>query len=205
MGQVHNEIRKGTLSSAVTRALGVTRLSGVERFGETLTPVQNIWGMPEWAILREERLKAQRINSSAVAGENSVVALVSPAGRNTIIVVEGVFVGPGTAMTVGMDVATDVVLAAQLATANAGPTQGRDTRVGLAGTTFIRSGSEAAVAFGQNLEVIFSSATDSKYFQFLPVVLTPGFGLAIFGFTVNTAISVGFAWRERAAYAGELV
>lgn len=55
MGALHNELNRGSFSKAIKNALGVKEgESGVERFGETLTPTLDIFRLPEWKYLRSE-------------------------------------------------------------------------------------------------------------------------------------------------------
>lgn len=204
--KLHNALNRGPVSEGVTRALGLhDGGAGVERYGETLTPVLNLWGMPEWCVLRGEGLKGQRLVSAAVVGENSVIALVNVATRNRIVVVElaGVQAGSG-AQSYSLELCTDAVLAAALAVANAGPTIPRDTRY-IGGGVFIRTGSEVATSLGTSIDLnSITAGGQSIYFQNLPVVLSPGFGLAIIGQAQNLAVGGIFGWRERPALPGEL-
>lgn len=87
--RVHNQISRGDLTAAATRALGVTKNEGgVERYSETVEIVMNPWGMPEWASLRGEYQGATREVVAGVAAELGMIAIVSPASSGLLVVVE---------------------------------------------------------------------------------------------------------------------
>lgn len=208
MGQIPNEIRKGTLSDCIVRALGITRTpSGVERFSETLGPVLNPWGMPEWAYLRQEKLCAVRRSAAAVALNTSGVAICNTT-PGLIVVVEQI----GTyslSATWGHDLglATDALISAKLTNSQLGFI--RDTRWNdvLTGQAIIRYG-DALVppATRGPMETLNGTANVPQYFlSAVPIILHPGQGAVVLGGVVNQTVVVNFGWRERKAYPGELV
>jgi len=209
MAGVHNAITRGDLSSALTRLLGISRgAEGLERLGETLTPVIDTWGLPEWAILRGEKLAAIRMAATAVAAEFGIIALGNPAGSNNLTVVEAVdTIAGAAAMSVFLEVVADTVVAATLGAA-AFPIAARDRRfeAGQSGQTrsFVKFGTDPGNTFGASIEQKFVPTTAYIAFQNLPVILRPGDDLIVVGQTVNNAFNANFKWRERQAYPGEL-
>lgn len=199
MAKVHNQISRGELSKAVTAGLGISKpdVGGLERFSETLDVVMNPWGMPEWAFLRGERLQGFAASVGAIAGEFGAAALINPAGSNAIIVVESVLALVGYVV----QLAQEATWAATLTTVLPGGIF-RDTRwppTALGGAARIRTGSDASNALGTSIDIQRSTPSIA-----LPVVLSPGWGLAVFSDTVNIVLPYMFAWRDRRAYPGEL-
>lgn len=206
MGQQHNELRRGDLSEALTRALGDSRGGGgIERYGETLTPVINLWGLPEWAFLRRERLAGMgRTEGAGAATEMSYVALVNPATSGILIVVESALVSLNVASAVRAAMETEAALVALGLTATRGVNL--DTRWANQGNEPI--GYLASEAVAATLGVAFSNPTRPVYFD-LPevagIVLSPGYALVVQNPDDAAAIHVSYRWRERHAYPSELV
>lgn len=184
--------------------------TALERLGETLTPILNPWGLPEWAKLRGEQLYSVRSFQAAVAAEFSGIALHNPAGSNTIIVVDAVAAGAGTTMTVLLEIMLDSAISATY-TVNANPASLRDRRfrTSFSAVAQVRQGSDATNTFGAQLDTTTAptlpSAGSPSDFRALPVILQPGEALAVIGQTVNLSLVTVFVWRERAALPGELV
>lgn len=208
MGQLHNELRRGKLSDALTRAVGASKgAPGIERFGETLTPVIDLWRItePSWAWLRREALVARFATAAAVAGEFSAVALVNPVGSGLIVQVERAW-AHGSIQTFAIGQFTAAGVTATLA--SGGPGVLRDRRnpaANFVGVITIFSGSDPG-ALTQTTEVHASaSATERQDFDATcPCVIAPGHALVVQGQTVNLQVVAGFGWRERAALPGEL-
>lgn len=210
MGQQHNELRRGALSAAFTRAVGDMRGSGgIERYGETLTPVLDLWSLPEWLFLRGERGYAFPVVGPAVAAEFGAAAVVNPAGSGFLLVVEKLTVDAGAfagSSVLNVEVNTEAIIAATLGTVSGFNVL--DTRwfaaTGTFGAGVARVGSDPGV-IGLPLEsarVPAGNMPESKVA--LPYTLHPGFGLvARFG-TVNTAFLANFRVRERRAFPSEL-
>lgn len=206
--KLHNALKRGWLTHAVTRALGEGDSEGaVERFGETVTPVVNPWGMPEWAALRGEQLAGCRTFQNLVAAEYAAVALMNPAGSGMIVVVEAISFNAGATAQAQLEVVADSVISGTLLTVT-NPSCSRDRRFkgisGLTRATF-RQGSDAASTFGAQLETQgFTGSLFSQFVVGLPLILRPGDDCLVVLQTVNLAMTVCWAWRERLAYPGEL-
>jgi len=206
MGLIHNELRRaGNIQSALQNALGMKE-GGLERAGETMTPIMNLWELPEWQVLRNETPGAARVSQAAVPAEFSIVALVNPAvNANMIVVVEQAgFQGTG-----GNGGHLEMALESQaVATLGAGAaTVSRDRRVPSICRTTTRTGSDpAATLGGQPIDTVLPIAAGCKInFDALPVILIPGQALAIIIATVNVGGIFMFKFRERVALPGELL
>lgn len=208
-GQVHNALSRGTLPSALSRAVGDTMgSSGLERYGETLTPIINLWERPEWAYLRQVSLLSWLGSPAAVAGEYSGAALVNPVGSSTIAVVETVSAMASVQAQFQLcrvDAAT--ILATYLLDGGRGSQ--RDTRWTATygpGRVNVWSGSDAAIIIGAQVDVRANTA-GAVFTEFqcgVPFVLTPGYALVCSCRTVNTLLTTVFKWYERQAFPGEL-
>lgn len=88
MGHVHNALDRATeLVRGFRRAMGLLGPDGgVERFGETLTPVMDMWSQPHWNTLRGDWLQWCSGTSAANAGFRSRVRL-RPVSTSKMIVV----------------------------------------------------------------------------------------------------------------------
>jgi hypothetical protein len=210
MGQIHNEIRRGVLSEAVTRALGVTRAGGVERFSEEIAPVMDPWEMPEWFYLRSEELFGRWQQTAAVAGEGSMHAIGSPAGSGLIAVVDSMTFNASASMLAYIGFATRAAIAATLTLNN--PPNARDTRwaAQIAASPNhitpleIWSGADATLPFNNPIELGVAPANSVGTPTIGPFVLSPGGYLFVQGTTVNTLFGVSFSGRVRRAYPGEI-
>lgn len=211
MASVHNEMRRGVLSAALTRAVGDMRgAAGLERFGETLQPVIDLWRQPEWGFLRLEKPCAGFRGANAVAGEFAVVALVNPAASGVIAVVEAISMDAGGLAASTVMTVEGPLTEAQVAAALAGPAAGnvRDTRFSALNQFFSAcvtyTGTEAG-ALGPSLEDARVPAGNMIYAQVgVPFVLHPGWAVAARLGTVNQAATFSFKWRERRAFPSEL-
>lgn len=210
MTDIHNALKRSVVADAVKKAIGQHKQGegGLERWSETLQPIVNPWGMPEWAALRAEQLAAVGAFQAAVAAEFSGHALMNPAGSNTIVVVEAVsFIGT-TTVQAWLELTVDTAIAATY-TVVTNPSAARDRRFkgisGLTRATF-RQGSDASNTFGARLEVqnFTAAGLASSFVNSLPVILRPGDDLVVMLQTVNIGAFVNWAWRERQAFPGEL-
>ena len=206
MGVLHNELKRaGGIQAALQNALGM-KSGGIERAGETMTPVMDLWSLPEWQVLRNETPGAARVSQAAVPAEFSIVALVNPAvNANMIVVVEQAgFQGTG-ANGGHLEMALESQAVATLGAGTA--TVSRDRRVPSICRTTTRLGSDpAATLGGQPIDTILPIAAGTKVnFDALPVILIPGQCLAIICATVNVGMLAMFRFRERVALPGELL
>lgn len=203
MAQVHNELRRGPLGSALKNALGDTRSeSMLERWGETMQPVLDLWAMPEWAYLRRDYLWSIRRVQGAIAAEFGGVAIVNPVGSKALLVLEGAQI---TAAGAAGKFFLTHILAADVATyTKVGPLWTRDQRVGqLTATTGLVNAELYAgtdpVGFAANaVEVIWCPTAGTSPFLTPPYIIRPGGGIAFECGTVNVAFDSAFwgRWRQ---------
>lgn len=207
-GQVHNALTRGSLSSALTRAVGdVEGDNGLERYGETLTPTLNLWAQVEWAYLRREIVAAFSKTQAAVAGELGAIALVNPTGSGKLYVVEAIKAFTDATMQFSVDIALEGVITATLGAVSVPSsvdTRWRDRVTGADQTTgVVYGGSDPAGIAGQ-VERFVAPSNDYGFALSTPFVLQPGWGVAVVGNTVNRLIEVAMRYRERRVFPGEL-
>lgn len=209
--QLHNALKRSPIADGVKKAIGQHKQGegGLERWSETLQPIVNPWGMPEWAALRAEQLCAVRNLVGGVAAEFGGVALMNPAGSNTLVVVESVMVATSAAtIAFFLEIVADTSIAATLTTVT-NPSCARDRRFkgqsGLSRATF-RQGTDLSNTFGAQLEAttMVTNTAPVSFIASLPVILRPGDDLLLIAQTVNVAFSSNWGWRERQAFPGEL-
>ncbi len=209
MGQLHNELRRSKLSEALTRAIGASKGAvGIERFGETLTPMIDLWSLPEWSALRNERLGIIRVATGPVAGNFSFVFLVNPIAAGRLVVVDAVSVATIVAGSCFLESATEAQVAAGIAAAAQTVGTTRDRRLGIDTATQTISGINVAQTIGgRQIEVATSTAGGGGglFVLGLPHVLPPGQALGVSGRVANEQMIATFRWRERQALPGELL
>ena len=208
MGSQHNELRRAQeIVAAVKAIIGeVDSESTIERFGETLTPVLDIWDRPEWASLRREfRWATQPIISPAVAGQISFVQLFNPIDSGRIVVVEKCFAVCAAARNLSFGLTATVRGASGAFNAIDTDTRTNEGTVSLADPLSCTFGS--VVAFGSDVEihrgaVAIAGLTSDLLMPI--VVLTPGRGVQCNDPTVNEAITVHFHGYSRPVRRDEL-
>jgi len=208
MPHVHNGLHHFTKEQAGYRAAVGEQdaaFTGIERAGETLTPILNIWERPEWAFPRGERLWAVSPSQSAVAAEFAQVGIINPTGSGHICVVDWAF-GFNTAATA---IRIEYRLGAQVTVDASAQPMPRDPRAGLIATgvgPLISFANSAAARIGSLLFQALSTTTGvwGPGCPPPPVVLTPGFFLALGPDTVNLGIAATLSGYVRPALPGEL-
>lgn len=206
MPHVHNALHHATsLQDAFRKALGEgdAAFNGIERAGETLTPVIDIWSLGEWAALRGEVLWTLTHDQPAVAAEQGFVGVRNPADSGVIVVILGIRADTGATLARavlnhGVISATDVDGSEDIAP--------RDTRFPLTGVgPMVKIHGAGAAAIGNSaLDQIVIPANDSREFEPVPRIITPGFELRVYNNTVNVQISVTMWGYMRRALPGEL-
>lgn len=208
MASVHNQLSRGPWTAAIKAALGVSRSDGgIERFGETLQPVFDLWSRPEWRLLRGEYIWGFARSVVAVVGEFSFVGIRVPAGLEQVLcTVEGINCSSGDGARLflryhGNLTAADVD--------NTGVPTGSDARDGtfvtaggavnwLDGTGVVLGGGFAGPASQRvalaNVEVGFPD----------PVVLDAGHEIRIYNTTANSELRCSMWGTYRGAFRGEL-
>src|SRR5262245_57107002 len=132
----------------------------------------DLWGQPEWMVLRGETPAGVRATQAAIAAEFSIITLSNPLGSGMIVVAEEAGFLCATASTGAiLEFALDSQALATLAGATA--TVSRDRRVPSVARSIARSGSDpAATLGGQQLDQSLAlTAFNAIYFRVLPVIL----------------------------------
>jgi len=203
---LHNALKRSPIADGIKKAIGQHKQGegGLERWSETLQGIVNVWGLPEWAFLRGERLGAVKAVTTLVAAEFGIVGIGNPIASDAIVVVETVSVSTPTAMTCQLEVVAHTAISGTVVSTT-GMASGRDRRfLSPGGRTFMVAGTDAGSSFGIPLEQRLSLTNQFVDFNCLPVVLKPGDDLVIVGQTVNITINSNWSWRERKAFPGEL-
>jgi hypothetical protein len=209
---VHNALNRGPLGKALKGALGdQDSENALERWGETLTPVLDMWSMPEWAFLRTERLCGGKFDVTGAAGTIPEVLLFNPADSDFLVVVQHVHLQWVTALgalefRLQRGTPPGMLLPIGFTRVAAGPLDTRDPRlVDVGGTrAILATGTNAAVAGGSGIDGWVASTT-IPVDTFDPIILAPNTGLVVGA----TAVGVnrflgGIYWRERLAFQSEL-
>ena len=202
MAELHNQLhRLTTVQSAYKKALGedVGEFRGLERAGETLTPLINLWDRPEWELLRSEIIFSRVGTAAAVAARFSSVELVNPTGSGILAVVRRVALHGGTAQ---MSVDSGGALGVTTTTRGIA----NDTRYATLGEasvcTVVFGDLAAGIALPQDQAT--AAAPSGPLGSFNPYILAPGRKLFVIATAVLSAITVGLLWTERRALPGEL-
>lgn len=215
MGQIHNELlRAHEIRAGIRDALEISEGDiNVERLGETLTPILDIWSQPEWSFNRNEIRFSVRPGTAAAGGAGlfGFIQFFNPVGSNRIYVIEKYFdIAPGAnrqitiALTATVRGASfDGAIALDTRFSNpivgAGALQGRDPL----------SCSQGAVAVFTNDTIIHqatSSATAGAAQELggPVVILGPGSGVVMSDGTANEAFTAWVTGRGRPARLVEL-
>lgn len=190
---LHHFVREQTAFRKILREAD-EGFSGIERAGETITPVVNLWERPEWAVLRGETPWSLFHAQAAVAAEFGFVGLRNPASSGGIAVVERIRVWSATASNTslirqGPTLATDIDGLEDLAP--------RDTRLPLTGVGPLQKfhGAGAAQLANDGLETVVlpTALTFGEYVG--TRIVSPGFDLRVYIGVVNTTINVQMVGR----------
>lgn len=200
MAQVHNSLRRaGAILQGIKSVLGVQEAeSGVERFGETLTPVLDVWGRPEFAMPRGELLFARDLTSAAGgAGTRSKAQIWNPS-TNRLVMVDALVAN----ITGAAGYVQVWLYNAELTTLVASFSR-RDMRWEQPTAVCQQRTSAEAGNLGTHM-LRWGVAADTAAYIPVSFVLSPGWGLHVQPSLDNTAITVSFIGRERVALPGEL-
>lgn len=211
MGSIHNELRSSALQQAIRDAVGGNMEVDIERVGETLTPVLDIWTLPEWFQLRA--CKRFAIGNVPLAANPAGIArfqLSLPAECGMISVIEEISLIEQTAAGTTAYVLTDsgAFIASGLA-----PLSALDSRWPIAGgggsrptVTQQTVDNTAAAVSGIIIDEIEAQlgTSPARFFAGVPFVLTPGSWIQVQSSTVNHQARFQARGYERTAFPGEL-
>jgi len=157
---------------------------------------------PEWGYLKGEFRYFRALTPTAPAASSHVI-LRNPANSSLIAVLERV-TGSTTAGALGISMAPIGNFATGAASATGVPRDGRYSA--FAGGVFTRtsqlvvfSADAALAAVAEGFRTVSTTLDFSD-----PIILTPGFDLAIYGRTAAASILVNLMWSERRAQPSEL-
>jgi len=197
VASIHNELRKYTaLLRAFKDAMGSTdQQFGVERFGETLQPIIDMWRREDWSALFGEQLIWDTINSPINGVLNSWAAVFSPAGSGLIMTIDAWAVQSNANTLQAGSLAQATVAAGTLGNADA-----RDRRYGSS------SVSPARTSFGAGALLLAASWQPllNNIIYPVPVVLTPGSNFAVQETTISIGVNLSFMGRVRRGFPEEL-
>lgn len=198
---IHNGLHTNAqLLAAFRKAIGELdpSFTGVERFGETLTPVMDLWSLPEWALLRGEILYARAPIPvpAGGAGVFSAVELVNPAGSGILAVVTSLRNQSGV---VGLFTGLDVGPALGAVGTDRGvPVDSRANALAeISSCTVVRGALAGTVSLPQERIAAAGGLAVSPY------IISPGFKLFVIADTANLALTVTLTWLERPLLAQE--
>ena len=161
---------------------------------------------PEWKYLANEKYAVGYLSEAAAVGNYSIVQLDNPASSGAILVVEQIelYNSSSAVQVYAISLQSGSLLSRLAAQTYQG--MPRDSRfawdqssrsVGL-----MRSGISASLLQEDVMRIACPPST--QYSIKVPWVLGPDTVLSVAHATTNTAASVGFYWRERAATRAEL-
>lgn len=201
MSHVHNALHRCTeVLQGINRSLGNDRGgTGVERLGETLTPIMNPWQLPEWAWLRGELLGwTDQTIAGGGAGFRAIAQLYNQT-ENRLLVIE-----PGSRFVVAAGTVVLGVTATQATTDSGFNLLLRDTRISNPSVIGGRARSQNGVAIpaGFTAGISFLSGT-TTYDLLFPLVVSPGFGAFACSTADDTQITASWIARVRDMLPGE--
>lgn len=207
MADIHNELRRGQLGVALKAAVGDSRGGALERWGETLTPVMDMWSRPEWEYLRGDHLGSVFLGAGAIAAEFSFSALSLPLASESLVIVEGIKVRGNTAIQLAITARSTIAATGTAAT----PPLNRDMRYQPNAQLFSQSlpveswiGSDPTTIAATFQDEVNGTGALYGEMTSVPYIIKPGGAIFVIGFTVNTSIQTVWKVRTRKVFKGEL-
>lgn len=211
MGSIHNELRRGSWSQAASAILGDTREgSGIERMGESMTPVIDLWNpaRPDWTLYRREKGVYLHAASSAVAAELAAVVFEAPLSGNSILIVDELHVtcGVTSSFNIGYDIRPAGSAAAT--TKDFLDTRGRDTTAARPRSNVYSDSNAATALTGPFFRITIPAGITQVYkCNFVLLGVPPLINanvLIVEHQTVNVAFSATAFGRERELLTSEV-
>jgi hypothetical protein len=201
MARGHNELHgAGAIQRALVESVGSAGYDvAVERLGETLTPIIDLWSQPEWRLSKQEYLGSARLFTAAGgAGFRTRIGL-----RNTstvddpwLVVVQSGTHGRGGA---GVQINAAITFTDQ---ADSAPLVVRDGRSRIA-PPFMRLRTQNGDALPAGIAAGEFLTDDTKLELKQDVVLRFGQALYFYPNADNTALNTVWYVRSRRMYPGE--
>ena len=199
---VHNELRRITqLQRALKIAFGLDSAEGgLERLGETLTPIVDTWAHPDHAFLRDERLMSATVDVAAGgAGTNGKLQVWNATSQYVFIITE---IRVSTASAAQHLVYAHGSLIAATVAVTYAHRDFRTHNAGVAPAATVRADNGSGIPAGA-ARVFMETQPSYRASVFRePLVITPGSG--VFATTqANLAAQLCISWRERLLLPGE--
>jgi len=205
---VHNALHRCTdLLQGFKRSLGMdTDADAVERLGETLTPVMDLWSRPEWALPRREYLGwAYQLTGAGGAGIRSLAGIrnISTVDDQWLVTIE-----PGTQAYQ----TTAGVMVASISLTDATDAKGVASRDGRwpSDIPMVRVRSQAvALPAGIDQGAGFlgnepaSATTQTRFEMRQPAVIRCGQAFYLYPGADNVEVYASFFVRSRRCFPGE--
>jgi len=204
MAGVHNELRRGPFGRALKNAVGdSTSEGGLERFGETLDPIIDLWGPPEFYFLRGDLFWSIRLQRAADAGNACIVGVMLPTLSRYLLIVDEIR-GRNSVATGGLTLSMlDRATIAALGGFTLGnPPFFRDQRAdSVIGAQRAPVETFTALTAALPLNGVMEQETfptvENRQFVSPPYIVRPGGALYVQGDAINQQIVVNFAGRVR--------
>lgn len=203
MAEEHNQIKYGTPISTAGAVVAGGAYSdvGISRLGETLTPVLNLWSMPEFFLPRAEILFTRFVIVPAVAARFASAELVNPAGSGKLVVVRVIDI-PYTSDRLEIVIDTGNAIAANPVVHKGLANDGRYASLGEVSIATLTTGDLAAGAVNPQWGV--RQLTGHGFNAGPYWILSPGKKLFFITGGVNETFFLNLLWSERSAFPGEL-
>lgn len=180
----------------------------IERLGETVTPVIDVWNRPEWAFLRQERLVAiGMVPLAANVAGISRFQISNPAGSGVIVVITAMAVLEQTATATYFLTDSGAFIAGGLAPLSTADLRWPLMASGVARATVALQTVDNTAGAASGIILDGTTATlnviTPSFQTVLPVILPPGTWIQAQSSTVNHAARFSVRGYERLAFRGE--
>lgn len=200
MGQIHNELRRGAFSRALKNFLGsADSEAGVERFGETLTPIIDGFNLPELNFPRGDSRFGRLFQADGVIARFNGVQIFNPANSGIIAVVE--FLENNVEMYGEVSIGDNSGVFANLQTDNGSPLDVRSKPAGPSSICVVHMGDAATSVIADPVYRFDANVGDNNRMR---AVLPPNTQAFFLARVANSFLAAGFVWRERKANTEEL-
>lgn len=201
---IHNELRRASdLQRGVKIFSGLDSAEGgIERLGETLTPVLDPWSRPEIAYLRRERLAAGWTYVAAGgAGNISAASLGNPDPTRFMMVIEEIIINVTTTGSVYL-CNTGLQLVNIITTKGSRDGRWSPTAAGDVPNAVVSNKNNDATTPGNAIAAVPITANQPFVWR-QPWVLGRNGIMTVRSATANVAMTVSWCWRERTLIPGE--
>lgn len=204
---IHNQITHGALLKAYQKLVGLDRNEdGVQRLGETLTPIIDLWSQPEFNLHRGDQLMGGVVDATSAAGTLSELLLLNPTGSNVLAVTIRLRMEVTTSASIAYARLNQGTLPAGFVANNSGPVDFRDPKLIATSSSrcILAQAANAAIDGGIEFDRMLPLASTPVEDRD-PIIIPPGQGFILRLTTVGANRLIASArWRERTPLPGEL-